>query len=584
MIGLKRGTVKLLPHDAEWDRVASEAVCQLRRIFGDVARDIRHVGSTAIRAIKAKPIIDIAVAVDALEDVVPLIDAMAACGFHRKDVGHDKQIFFSAGDMAQDTRTHHIHVVEYESMEWRNYLNFVDYLNTHPQIAAQYQQLKETLAARYADDRATYTAGKEKFIRHTLRKAMVWSYLGKTVTVSIDRPIGFAHKKDIVYPINYGCIPGVLGGDDEELDVYLLGVCEPVEEYLAKIVAIVHREDDVEDKLVALPMGMRLTQAEIAEQIRFQEKYYDSHVELWCDGYTVREYRAAHDADPSALRHVCEENGLADGLPSDAWLTLIACEQDTPLGLICMKGDVGSTFEICAFCVSPRSRYRDVAATLLQEAMMRGRDAHEVLLCGSCASLAREVLGGARLLGTGQDGGYRIASEVRPTRKPSRQIRAMRQDEIEACVSLICRSFQSVVDEFGFTPANAPRFTAFVVDEARLIDQYNNGRPMFVCCDGEDRPIGYYSLAEKSEEQVELDQLCVAPEYRHQRIGERLLLHAIREGMVRGYQTMTAGIVEENRLLRAWYEKYGFVHVETQTFDFFPFTCGYLRKQLFSGE
>ncbi len=114
------------------------------------------------------------------------------------------------------------------------------------------------------------------------RKAQVKYYLGKTVNIKIDRPIGYVHKKEkysLTYPINYGYIPGVLGGDGEELDVYLLGVDIPVEEYTAKIIGIVHRENDVEDKLVAAPLGMAFNQAEIAEAIHFQEQYYKTYVE-----------------------------------------------------------------------------------------------------------------------------------------------------------------------------------------------------------------------------------------------------------------------------------------------------------------
>lgn len=114
------------------------------------------------------------------------------------------------------------------------------------------------------------------------RKALARSYLGKTVHIGIDRPIGYVHHKgehDLVYPINYGYIPGVLGGDDEEMDVYLLGVDIPVKEFDAHIIAIVHREDDVEDKLVGVPEGMTFTAEEIAAAVRFQEQYYNSYVE-----------------------------------------------------------------------------------------------------------------------------------------------------------------------------------------------------------------------------------------------------------------------------------------------------------------
>ena len=114
------------------------------------------------------------------------------------------------------------------------------------------------------------------------RKALVKSYLGKTVDIKIDRPIGYVHKKEnycLIYPINYGYVPGVLGGDGEELDVYLLGVNEPVTEYKAKIIGIAHRENDVEDKLIASPIDKVFYQNEIAEAIHFQEQYYKTTFE-----------------------------------------------------------------------------------------------------------------------------------------------------------------------------------------------------------------------------------------------------------------------------------------------------------------
>ncbi len=115
------------------------------------------------------------------------------------------------------------------------------------------------------------------------RKEQVKSYLGKRVVIGIDRPIGYIHRKEnysLIYPINYGYIPDVFGGDGEELDVYLLGVNEPVSEYECRIIAIAHRHNDVEDKLVGAPVGMRFTKEEIESAIRFQEQYYDTEVEV----------------------------------------------------------------------------------------------------------------------------------------------------------------------------------------------------------------------------------------------------------------------------------------------------------------
>ena len=118
------------------------------------------------------------------------------------------------------------------------------------------------------------------------RTKLIEKYLGKTVRIVIDRPVGYVHKKDkytLVYPINYGFIPGVPGGDGEDLDVYLLGVPGPVAEYEAKIIGAVRREDDVEDKLIAAPEGVSFTADEMAAAVEFQEKYYRSTVEPFCE-------------------------------------------------------------------------------------------------------------------------------------------------------------------------------------------------------------------------------------------------------------------------------------------------------------
>lgn len=115
------------------------------------------------------------------------------------------------------------------------------------------------------------------------RKAQVKSYLGKEIDIEIDRPIGFIHKKEkysLEYKINYGFIPGVLGGDGEELDVYLLGVSEVVKKYHCKVIAIAHRENDVEDKLIAAPIGMKFTKKQVTKAVEFQEQYYKTYIEM----------------------------------------------------------------------------------------------------------------------------------------------------------------------------------------------------------------------------------------------------------------------------------------------------------------
>lgn len=159
-------------------------------------------------------------------------------------------------------------------------------------------------------------------------------------------------------------------------------------------------------------------------------------------------------------------------------------------------------------------------------------------------------------------------------------IREISKNEISDCVEVISKSFMTVADEFGFTPENAPRFTAFATTEERLLYQYETERRlMFACCE-EGKMIGYYSLLKQNREECELSNLCVLEKYRHKKIGEQLLEHAFLEARKRGCSQMNIGIVEENVKLRKWYEKHGAEHIGTEKYDFFPFTCGYMKKLL----
>lgn len=288
MLGLKRGTVQLCEHEQAWEIEAQNTILRLKEILGAVIKDIQHVGSTSIPSIKAKPIIDIAIAVDDFEDVLLLEEELKKQGFYyRPKVDLGEQLLFASGsyyDSTGDLQTHFIHIVKTGSMDWRNYINFRDYLNSTPAVAKAYEDLKVLLAKQAPVDngREKYLRGKHDFIVYTLRKALVYSYREKMVDVVIDRPIGSVHPKyeDMIYPLNYGFIPNVFGGDGEELDVYLMGLNVPVKEYKAKVIAIVHRHNDVEDKLVAAPEGMSFMKMEIEDAVRFQEQYFESEIEI----------------------------------------------------------------------------------------------------------------------------------------------------------------------------------------------------------------------------------------------------------------------------------------------------------------
>ena len=100
-------------------------------------------------------------------------------------------------------------------------------------------------------------------------------FLGKIVTVKMDRPLGTKHPKfGFEYPVNYGFIPNTVSGDGEELDAYVIGVNVPMDEFVGRCIAIIHRTDDDDDKLVVAPDGKEFSDADIETQTEFQEKWF----------------------------------------------------------------------------------------------------------------------------------------------------------------------------------------------------------------------------------------------------------------------------------------------------------------------
>lgn len=125
----------------------------------------------------------------------------------------------------------------------------------------------------------------EIFLSAQEREDLIGSLMGKTMDAVIDRPIGHIHvTKGITlhYTINYGFLPGVMGGDGEEQDVYVLGADVPLETFRGRVIAVIRRSDDNEDKLVMAPENMIFSTEEIRKATWFVEKYFDSTVQtLW---------------------------------------------------------------------------------------------------------------------------------------------------------------------------------------------------------------------------------------------------------------------------------------------------------------
>ena len=106
--------------------------------------------------------------------------------------------------------------------------------------------------------------------------------LGKVVKVVVDRPLGTYHPKykDLFYSVNYGYVEGIVAADGEEQDAYILGVNEPIKEFTGKVIAVIHRFDDVEEKLVVAPTNASFTKEEIMKQVDFQERFFKIEIRM----------------------------------------------------------------------------------------------------------------------------------------------------------------------------------------------------------------------------------------------------------------------------------------------------------------
>jgi len=106
--------------------------------------------------------------------------------------------------------------------------------------------------------------------------------LGKIVKVIVDRPLGTYHPKhnNIYYSLNYGYIEGIIAADGEEQDAYILGVNEPIKEFSGKVIAIIHRFNDIEEKWVVASEGASFSKDEIMQQVDFQERFFKTEIRM----------------------------------------------------------------------------------------------------------------------------------------------------------------------------------------------------------------------------------------------------------------------------------------------------------------
>ena len=166
--------IEVVPHNPNWAAMFQAEADQLAPIFGPEALAIEHIGSSAIPGIKAKPIIDILIAVKDIERVGDFNEQMIALGYEPYgEFGIPGRRYFSMGHTDAD-RPRHVHVFQSDNPEVARHIDFRDYMRAHPDNAQIYSRLKESLAQKFPNDRERYTDGKSDFIREMDRKAAKW--------------------------------------------------------------------------------------------------------------------------------------------------------------------------------------------------------------------------------------------------------------------------------------------------------------------------------------------------------------------------------------------------------------------------
>lgn len=162
--------VMLEAYNANWATEFDSEQRKLRKLLGDQAIAIEHIGSTSVPGLAAKPVIDLMAGVQELELACAFIEPLASLGYeHVIHVEFPERRFFRKGPWRAGT--HHLHVYLYGSTAWTNQILFRNYLRKHAGVREQYQQLKEELAVRFPQDRVAYTKGKHPFITDVLRQA-----------------------------------------------------------------------------------------------------------------------------------------------------------------------------------------------------------------------------------------------------------------------------------------------------------------------------------------------------------------------------------------------------------------------------
>lgn len=168
MLGVAQGTVRLAEYDPQWPLLAAREMQRLAAALGPLVRGIEHIGSTAVPGLPAKPILDLALAVESAAQLPALAAGLAGLGYRAwGEHGLPGRQFFSRGEPV----THHVHAVVGGSPHWMVWLQFRDHLRQDAADRQVYAVCKRQLAIVHPHDRAAYTRGKDDLVASILQRA-----------------------------------------------------------------------------------------------------------------------------------------------------------------------------------------------------------------------------------------------------------------------------------------------------------------------------------------------------------------------------------------------------------------------------
>ena len=167
-LGLRRGEVVVVPYDPRWPVLFEEAAAQLRALLGPAILAVHHVGSTAVRGLCAKPILDVLVSVPDFDDARKLVTPLATLGYEFRPDEEIPDRHYFRRPPGGELRTHHLSLAEPDSRHHTVTLAFRDALRRDPKVNASYARLKLTLAQQFPRDRPAYIEGKTRFVMQVL--------------------------------------------------------------------------------------------------------------------------------------------------------------------------------------------------------------------------------------------------------------------------------------------------------------------------------------------------------------------------------------------------------------------------------